>query len=90
MGENCAYGCVGLGCGVGARDKATDPFTTQCGDYKYEGHCGKLTALAGLRCAWRAGECVDDPPDRGDAQAAITTMTVLATTALVGSAAAPK
>lgn len=90
VGENCAYGCQGLGCGVGARDKATDPFTTQCGDYKYEGHCGKLTALAGLRCAWRAGECVDDPPDRGDAQAAITTMTILATTALVGSAAAPK
>lgn len=91
VGENCAYECKGLGCGVGARDKATDPFTTQCGDYKYEGHCGKLTALAGLRCAWRDGECVDDPPGgRSGIKAAITTMTVLTTTALVGAAVAPK
>lgn len=91
VGENCAYECKGLGCGVGARDKATDPFTTQCGDYKYEGHCGKLTALAGLRCAWRDGECADDPPGgRSGIKAAITAMTILTTTALVGAAVAPK
>lgn len=95
VGENCAYDCKGIGCGVGARDKATDPFTTQCGDYKYgdeyHGHCGRLTALAGLRCAWRDGECVDDPPGgRSGIKAAITTMTILTTTALVGAAVAPK
>ena len=89
VGENCAAECQGLGCRVGARDKATDPFTTTCGDYKYKGHCGKLTALAGLRCAWRDDTCVDDPPGgRSAVEAGITAMTVLTTTALVGSAMA--
>ena len=90
MGLDCAYDCKGVGCGVGAREKATDPFTTQCGDYKYQGHCGKLTALAGLRCAWRAGECVDDRPDADGLRAGLTAMTALTTAALVASAVAPK